>query len=99
MFKSYRQIFFQELPYKEIKSYHVVPGDSSGCKILVTYKKKLSISYALYDMSMNESREYSLKIKSVSQKFTIAVSGNYFSVTQDSNIYFNKIDDFQQFSR
>ncbi|CAH1186526.1 unnamed protein product [Phyllotreta striolata] len=93
---THSKVVNKKLSLQNVQTFFILPSDEGNYKAVTSYTKGDTIHFALWSSKTNKIREYNLKLP-IESKYFIDVQSEFFGVAVENEIYFVKINDFQQY--
>nr|XP_023018892.1 WD repeat-containing protein 75 [Leptinotarsa decemlineata] len=88
----------KKLPISQVKTFNIISTVDEDYKAIISYKKNQFIRFASVNIKEKSFRDYKFAIKP-KIKYFIGLSSKYFSVAQESDLYFIKLSGGRELSR
>ncbi|XP_074038471.1 WD repeat-containing protein l(2)05287 [Leptinotarsa decemlineata] len=88
----------KKLPISQVKTFNIISTVDEDYKAIISYKKNQFIRFASVNIKEKSFRDYKFAIKP-KIKYCIGLSSKYFSVAQESDLYFIKLSGGRELSR
>ncbi|XP_072389033.1 WD repeat-containing protein 75 [Diabrotica undecimpunctata] len=101
---THYKVLEKQLPHQNILTFNVIPDENENemkrnYSAIYSYRNGNTICFAHYSTKTKMSKEYSIKLKSALPYFIDVNNSDFFAVTYDNTVFFNKLNNFKNHSR